>query len=445
MSDNIEPRVPRGMRDILPEQMIKRQYVMDLVRDVFEDFGFEPLQTPVLELQETLMGKYGPDAEKLIYFAQHARGSEELALRYDLSVPLCRVAAMYRQLRKPLKRYQIAPVWRAERPQKGRYREFYQCDVDIVGCESMLADAEIINVVYEALDRLGFGQYHVIMNNRKILTGLGQYAGVQEEKLGSLYRAIDKLGKIGLDGVKAEMQEGGIAPDVITRLLELLRVRDRGTRALGALRERLADYPIALQGIAEMKELTGYLEAVGIPEDNYEVDFSMVRGLEYYTGPIFETIVDEPKIGSITGGGRYDNLIGVFASESMPATGTSLGIERIIDVMDELDMFPPQIGQTTAQVLVTLFDQESTPASLAIATELRKAGINTELYFEPISLGKQIRHADRKGIPFVLIAGPDELAANQVTLRNMRASEQALVDRGQMVETVKAWLAKLVG
>jgi len=444
-SPKIQARVPRGMRDILPVKMIKRQYVMDLVRQVFESFGFEPLQTPVLELKETLMGKYGPEAEKLIYNARHARGKEELALRYDLSVPLCRVLAMHRDLRKPFRRYQMAPVWRAERPQKGRYREFYQCDVDIVGNEGMLADAEIINVIYVALKRLGFEQFRVVINNRKILTGLGQYAGVPNEQLGGLYRAIDKMDRIGPGGVKDELRANGLSDEVITRLLGLLQTEGADREVLTALGERLGDYPIATEGIAELEELVGYLEALMIPPECYQIDFAMVRGLEYYTGPIYETVVDEPRIGSITGGGRYDELIGIFTNQSYPATGTSLGIERIIDVMDELDMYPPTIGVTVTQALVTLFDEQSTAAALAIAAALREGGVNTELYYEPTSLGKQIRYAARKGVPFVVIAGPDELAEGKVTLRDLDLSKQVTVAREEMLSTLREWLARREG
>jgi histidyl-tRNA synthetase len=443
MAGKLQARVPRGMRDILPEKMIRRQYVMDVVRDVFETFGFEPLQTPVMELKETLMGKHGEEAEKLFYFAQHGRGGEELALRYDLTVPLARVAAMHRDLRKPFKRYQIAPLFRAERPQRGRYREFYQCDVDIVGCEGMLADAEIINVVYAVLRRLGFSAYRIQINNRKILVGIGQYAGVPDELLGGLYRPIDKLGKIGIKGVRAEMSENGIPDEVITKMIDLLSVEGSDAELLDDLGVRLADYPLAVEGVAELRELVGYLRALGIPDANYEIDFSMVRGLDYYTGPIFETVVDEPKIGSITGGGRYDKLIGLFAKESLPVTGTSLGLERLIDVMDELEMFPASIGATVTRVLVTQFDAGSVSSTLALASELRQAGLNTELFFEPTGLGKQLRYASRKGIPFVVIAGPDELEQGQVTLRDLARSEQLSVSRGSMVDTLQAWLAEI--
>ena len=349
----IKPRVPRGTRDILPQQMIPRQYVIDVIREVFEEFGFEPLQTPALELSEVLTGKYGPDAEKLIYQAGHVGGKEDISLRYDLSVPLCRVIAMYPQLPKPFKRYQIDPVWRAERPQKGRYRQFFQCDADTVGSESMLADAENVNLVYQVLTRLGFKQFEVNINDRKLITGIGQFAGVPTEQLGGLYRSIDKIDKIGLAGVRAELAENQIPEPVIEKLLTLLEVEGDAETVLNALSEQLGDFEVARDGIAELEELIGYLTTLDVPEEFYKVNVAMVRGLEYYTGPIYETVVEEPKIGSITGGGRYDELIGSFSKQGYPATGTSFGIERIIGVMEEFDMFPSTVGKTVTEVLVT--------------------------------------------------------------------------------------------
>ncbi len=491
------------MRDFLPQKMILRQYVMEVIRGVFEEFGFEPLQTPVVELEETLMGKYGPDAEQLIYNVGHKRGKENLSMRYDLSVPLSRVVAQYPDLIKPFKRYQIAPVWRAERPQKGRYREFYQCDADTVGSSSMLADAETLNVIYEILTRLGFKKFVMNTNNRKIITGIGQFAGVPDELLGGLYRSIDKLDKIGLEGVKAELRKTGLEdalsvlrenkvpaettadlvnalraadlaavestlrqagledfttsrvveqlaaldledtptiPDaVIERMLEFLQIDGNNQEILAQLREWLADYPDALEGVTELEEMVSYLEALGISEAYYPIVPSMVRGLQYYTGPIYETIVEEPKIGSITGGGRYDELIGLFTDRSYPATGTTIGIERIIDVMEELEMFPPEIGKTVTQVLVTKFSPEMVTESLKVARELREAGLNTELYFENKTLGKQIRYALRKEIPYVVIVGPDEAVAGQVTVRNLRLKQQETVSREKASARIKAW------
>ncbi|MDH4209254.1 MAG: histidine--tRNA ligase [Anaerolineae bacterium] len=439
MADKVEPRLPRGMRDILPQQMVLRQYVIDVIRDVFERFGYEPLSTPSVELHETLTGKYGPDAERMIYSVSRSGSKEMLALRYDLSVPLSRVVAMYPDLQKPFKRYQIAPVWRGERPGKGRYREFYQCDVDTVGTASMLADAELLQITYELLNRLGFPQFVMKMNNRKILTGVGQFAGVPGELLGGLYRSIDKLDKIGLEGVREELRTNDIPEAGTDRLLDLLQISGDDRSLLGELEGRLAEYPSALEGIGELSQILDYLDALAIPAERYQVDFSMVRGLDYYTGPIFETVVEEPRIGSISGGGRYDELIGMFTDRSYPATGTSFGIERIFDVMEELHMFPAEVGTTNTRVLVTVFDPAQIGDSLRASDCLRRAGLNTELYFENDPLGAQIRHALKRGIPYVIIVGPDEAEAGQVTIRNLPVNEQRTVDAAAMIDHLTDW------
>ena len=438
----IKPSVPRGMRDILPEQMIRRQYVIDVIRDVFEEFGFEPLQTPALELSEVLTGKYGPDAEKLIYQAGHAGGREDLSLRYDLSVPLCRVVAMHPQLPKPFKRYQIDPVWRAERPQKGRYRQFFQCDADTVGTESMLADAENVTLIYQVLTRLGFEQFEININDRKLITGIGQFAGVPDAQLGGLYRSIDKLDKIGLAGVRDELAANQIPEPVIEKLLPLLQIEGDTATVLNALSEQLGDSEVTREGIAELEELNGYLTTLGVPDEFYRINVSMVRGLEYYTGPIYETVVEEPKIGSITGGGRYDELIGSFSKQGYPATGTSFGIERIIDVMEEFDMFPAAIGKTVTQVLVTIFDAELTQESLKLATLLRQDGIRTEVYCRPARLSTQIKYADTKGIPYAVILGSDEVEAGTVAIRDLASREQQIVPREELVECIQGWINK---
>ena len=436
----IKPSVPRGMRDILPEQMIRRQYVIDVIRDVFEEFGFEPLQTPALELSEVLTGKYGPDAEKLIYQAGHAGGREDLSLRYDLSVPLCRVVAMHPQLPKPFKRYQIDPVWRAERPQKGRYRQFFQCDADTVGTESMLADAENVTLIYQVLTRLGFEQFKININDRKLITGIGQFAGVPDAQLGGLYRSIDKLDKIGLAGVRNELAENQIPEPVIEKLLPLLQIEGDPATVLNALSEQLSDSEVAREGITELEELNGYLTTLGVPDEFYRVNVSMVRGLEYYTGPIYETVVEEPKIGSITGGGRYDELIGSFSRQGYPATGTSFGIERIIDVMEEFDMFPAAVGKTVTQVLVTVFDAELVQESLKLATLLRQDGIRTEVYCRSTRLSTQIKYADTKGIPYAVILGSDEVEAGTVAIRDLASREQQVVPREKLVECIQEWI-----
>lgn len=538
MPEKVQPRLPAGMRDILPEQMIKRQYVLDTVRSVFEEYGFEPLQTPAIELSETLLGKYGEDAERLIFKSWYGdTPGGDLSLRYDLSVPLCRVVGMYPELPRPFKRYQMAPVWRADRPQKGRYREFYQCDVDIVGSDSMLADAEIVAVMVAVFKRLGFEDVTIAINNRKLLDGIGEFAGVPENLQAGLYRSIDKLDKIGLEGVRRELLMVGvpagisqpiqrvarlgiqgklplaelaknlaaaeeypfdakliarltgplqklieeaiaqnIAPgelqaataslvgalaleiraglgeaaevipeEVVDRLLDLLQLTGQPGEILAGLATRMEGIPRAEEGINELSSLFRYLAALGVPEDVVRLNFAMVRGLEYYTGPIFETTVEKPKaMPSITGGGRYDNLIGLFSPVSYPATGTSLGIERIIDVMDELDMFPEGLGSTTAQALVTLFSDNTVEASLGVAALLREAGVNTALYFDYSGgLRDQIGYASAKGIPFVIVIGPDEVEKGEVTIRKLgetaKDSEQRTVRRADLVKTLQGW------
>lgn len=439
MPERIAPRLPRGMRDILPEKMILRDYVMNAIRTVFEQFGFEPLHTPAVEMAETLMGKYGPDAERLIYDVRQRQGHEDLALRYDLSVPLSRVVAMNPDLLLPFKRYQIAPVWRAERPQKGRYREFYQCDADIVGSASMLADAEIITVIYTVLERLGFRRYTTRINNRKVLTGIGIYSGVEGEALGHLYRSIDKLDRIGMDGVRRELRDAGIAEDVIARMVDLLQIRGESAAIIPEMMRRLEGIPIAAEGLAELRDLVSYLDAMGVPPSAYQIDFSMVRGLDYYTGPIYETVVEEPKIGSITGGGRYDHLIEMFSERGYPATGTTIGIERIIDVMDELGMFPSSLRRTLVEVLVLQFDPGLLAETLRFAHSLREQGLRVELYFEAESVKKQLRYASRKGIPFAAILGPDEAAQGQVTIKNLDLGEQRTVPQSEAAAAIRGW------
>lgn len=437
----IKPRLPKGMRDFLPNEMLKREYVFGIVRDVFHLYGFEPLQTPVLELNETLMGKYGEDAEKLIFHAQHPGGKEELALRYDLTVPLARVVAQYEnEISLPFKRYQLSPVWRAERPQRGRYREFYQCDADIVGIASMAADAEIIGLVVTVLQRLGFKQFSVKINNRKLLAGIGHYSGVPGAQLGDLYRSVDKFDKIGVDGVRQELLERGIAPEVVSRMMELIQARQPGLEGLDSLEDVMGNIPTAADGIRELRELAGYLNDMNVPPANYAFDFTMVRGLGYYTGPIYETIITEPNLGSVTGGGRYDDLIGLFRKESLPTTGTSLGIERIIDLMDILGLYPDHISGTVVQVLVAVFNEETRPESTRLAAELRAQDIQTELFMQDRNLGKQFTYADKKHIPLVAILGPEEISQNCVRLKRLSDGQEVTVGRAQAATKVRELL-----
>lgn len=420
------PQILKGMRDFQPQRMILRHHVIDQVRSVFERFGFEPLQTPAVEYAETLKGKYGDEADKLIYDFQD-RGGRAVGLRYDLTVPLARVVSMYPELVKPFKRYQIAPVWRAERPQKGRYREFYQCDVDIVGGASMLADAEVLTVAYQALRQLGFTGFRVLLNNRKILQAVANQAQIPEDLSLAAWRAVDKWDKIGPEGVRSELEKAGLPPATIERLFLLLDLSGSPREILQTLRARLSNEPFGLEGTDELDEILTYLALGGVPEQFFRVDLHMVRGLDYYTGPIYEVVVDEPKIGTITAGGRYDHLVGLLGPVAYPAVGVSLGLERIIDVIDELGMAPPHLGATVTEVLVTVFDPELLPRSLAAAANLRAAGINTEVYLAGDKLGAQLKYASRKSIPLVVILGPDEVAANEAVFRDMRTGQQQRV------------------
>lgn len=439
----IQARTPKGFRDFLPATMLKREYVFGVVEEVFQRFGFEPLQTPVLELSETLMGKYGEDAENLIYSAQHGRGSKDaLSMRYDLTVPLARVVAQYpNEINLPFKRYQISPVWRGERPQRGRYREFYQCDADIVGVAGMSADAEILSLIVTALRQLGFQQFTVKINSRRLLTAIGQYSGVPDEQLPDLYRSVDKFDKIGADGVRDELLSRGINAEVSARMLDLIQVQEPGIANLDVLQAAMKHLPAAVEGLQELRDLAEQLDALSVPTDAYAFDFTMVRGLGYYTGPIFETVITEPNLGSISGGGRYDRLIGLFRKESLPTTGGSLGIERIIDLMDELNLYPAHIGGTVVEALVTVFDASSQLESARLAAELRQNSVNTELYMEDKPLGKQFQYADKKGVPVVAILGPEEVAQGLVKLKRLADGYETQVPR----EAVAGALRTILG
>lgn len=441
---NVKPRLPKGFRDFMPADMLKREYVFGVVRSVFELYGFEPLQTPVLELRETLYGKYGEDAENLIYDAQHARSEKDaLAMRYDLTVPLARVVAMNENdIKLPFKRYQIAPVWRGERPQRGRYREFYQCDVDIVGVASMSADAELMSVLVTALRRLGFPRFTVKINNRKLLTAMGIYSGVADAQLPDLYRSVDKFDKVGAEGVQKELEERGMATDVVARMIDLITVQHEGTASLDFLEGVMGHIPQGAEGIRELREMAQHMDALGVPMAYVAFDYTVVRGLGYYTGPIFETVITEPNIGSISGGGRYDNLIGIFRRESLPTTGVSLGIERIIDLMDEFNLYPAHVGDTVVQVLVTVFGDDTLAASTRLAALLRAGGVRTELYMDDAKykLGKQITHADKKRIPVVAILGVDEMAQGAVKLKRLSDGLEVVTAQDNALNAVQELL-----
>lgn len=418
--------------------MIKRNYVINIIKNTFEKFGFEPLETPSLELWSTLAGKSGEEGDRLTYrFID--RGKREVGLRYDLTVPLSRVIAMYPEIPKPFKRYQIQPVWRADKPQKGRFREFYQCDIDIIGSSSILADAEIIVVLYQILKELLFKNFKIQVNSRKVLSGIIEISGVRAESEPDVARAIDKFDKIGVDGVKDELISRDIPLKGIEKIMQILNISGNNNERLEKTSKLLQSSKTGSDGIREIKELLQFLKYFNIPEEVILFDLYLARGLDYYTGLIYETIIDEPRIGSITGGGRYDNLIGLFSGQSQPATGSSIGLERIFAVMDELSMFPENL-KTSVDVLITVFDQSCLPYSINIANILRNSGINCDLYSGQSKLRGQFGLANDKGIPFTIIAGPDEIEIGTANVKNMQTGEQETIQLDKLAGKIRKYL-----
>jgi histidyl-tRNA synthetase len=435
------------MRDFLPEDVRRRQYVIGVIADVYQKYAFEPLETPAVENLETLQGKYGEEGDRLIFkILKRGEGAEtgqaDLALRYDVTVPLARVVAEYRaKLPKFFKRYQIQPVWRADRPQKGRFREFFQCDVDAIGSTSMTVEAEILSAAADVLLKLGFKDFEIVVNHRKLLNAVLAHAGVPAELHGAALIIMDKADKIGVDGVRKELGQKGLAESVATALLEQLAGTPPANLAQWMNQQSAVLDDEGKAGIEDLRQIFALCQSTSAGP-HLALDRSLARGLSYYTGPIFEIRVAD-LAGSLGGGGRYDNLIGMFSGENIPATGISLGLERILVVMGERNMFPESVVSTPADVMVVQWFANRTNLYLAFATELREAGLRVELYPEsPIEDGKkvgdkQFKYASARGIPFVAVIGADELANGTVTVKNMKTGEQKSVPRA---ETVK-WLS----
>ncbi len=453
----------RGMRDFLPEDVRKREYVIGVVKEVYERYGFEPLETPAAENIETLMGKYGEEGNQLIFKilkrgVHEGTGEADLALRYDLTVPLARVVAEYRdKLPKFFKRYQIQPVWRADRPARGRFREFYQCDVDVLGSHSMIIEAEICAAASEVLQKLGFNDFCIRLNHRKVLTGILGMAGVALDQHESALIALDKLDKIGREGVQKEFATRGIDESAGERLLEFfselsslehaaeIAAEDNAQQAfskavLGRIVEFVKDNEQGARGVDELQSIMEFAAATGI-EGRIKIDPSLARGLSYYTGAIMEINVKD-LAGSLGGGGRYDNLVGMFLGQEVPACGFSLGLERILVVMNERNMFPAWLGSSPADVMVTIWNKESVTESMKLAQELRATGLRVDLYPEADKLGKQFKYASSLGIPFVAVLGEDEQAKGLVALKNMESGEQRSVERGELGTLVKELLTQ---
>lgn len=459
----------RGMRDFLPLDVRRREYVIRLIKEVYERYGFEPLETPAVENIETLMGKYGEEGNQLIFKilkrGEHEKtGEADLALRYDLTVPLARVVAEYRAtLPKFFKRYQIQAVWRADRPARGRFREFYQCDVDALGSRSMIVEAELCAAASEALTKLGFNNFTIRLNHRQVLAGVLDAAGIPADKHADALVALDKLDKIRREGVEKEFAARGLTEEAGDKLLnffadlselehaaQLAPIDERnelgaGTATealnaatLGRLIEFIGDHEAGAKGCDELRSVIEFATANGTGP-RIKIDPSLARGLSYYTGAIMEISVPD-LAGSLGGGGRYDNLVGMFSGQDVPACGFSLGLERIIVVMTEREMFPASLINAPADVMVTVWNEESVTDSIALSMELRGAGLRVDLYPEADKLGKQFKYASSREIPFVAIIGADERERGEVSLKDMKTGEQQTLRRDTVAATIRETL-----
>jgi histidyl-tRNA synthetase len=451
------------MRDFLPADVRRRQYVIDVIKDVYERYGFEPLETPAVENIETLLGKYGEEGNQLIFKilkrGEHEKtGEADLALRYDLTVPLARVVAQYKnELPKFFKRYQIQPVWRADRPARGRFREFYQCDVDVLGSRSMVAEAEICSAASDVLTTLGFNDFTIRMNHRSVLTGLLEQAGVVRDKHADALIALDKMDKAGPQGVARELNERGIVDESAVKLMRFFEGVGGAERAsnlldldggeirtafnadiLGRLVEFIGTNETGAKGVDDLRQILQFCRAAGVAE-RIRLDPTLARGLAYYTGAIMEINVKD-LTGSLGGGGRYDSLVGMFAGQDVPACGFSLGLERIIVVMAEREMFPTELVATSADIMVSVWDGESIVDSITLANELRRAGLRVDLYPEADKVGKQFKYASEHGIPFVSVVGDDEKARGEVAIKDLRTGEQRSVKREAVADAVRSAL-----
>lgn len=436
----VKPRILRGFRDHLPEDMLPRAHMFGVLERVFRAYGFLPLMTPALEYSEVLLGKYGDEGDSLLYRFDD-NGGRDVALRYDLTVPLARVVAQYPELQLPFRRYQIAPVWRAEKPARGRFREFTQCDGDIVGSPDLVADAEVIQMGADMLRSLGVHSFRIRLNNRKVLRGLMETVDVEPGAAElAVLRTIDKLPKIGEEDTRRLLEnENGLDTKRVERIFDFLTIAGGTTEILDRLDGFFAEVGAGQSGAAELREVLGLLEAAGLGE-LATVDLSIARGLNYYTGTIYETFLEDlPGFGAVMSGGRYDGLIGTFTRESVPAVGISLGIDRLVAGLRELDLVPA--GESTAVVLVTVFDRASLPHAIGIARRIRDEGTPCELYPQVAKLRKQLRYAERSGKRFVVIAGPDEVASGAVQLKDLASRTQDEVALAEIGALLKQRLA----
>lgn len=446
-----KPSIPKGTRDFTPKEMANRNYIFNTIKEVFQRYGFQQIETPAMENLSTLMGKYGEEGDKLLFkilnsgdFISGATDAElsernsskltgkfsEKGLRYDLTVPFARFVVQNRdKITFPFKRYQIQPVWRADRPQKGRYREFYQCDVDVVGSDSLLNELELIQIVDEVYRKLNI-RVIIKINNRKILSGIAEIIG-ETDKITDITVAIDKMDKIGLEKVNEEIASRGISQEAIDKLQPILKLSGSNAQKLNQLKNVLSVSETGLKGVSELETIFSLCESVQI-QTSIELDLTLARGLNYYTGAIFEVKAADVEIGSITGGGRYDNLTGVFGMEGVSGVGISFGADRIYDVLNQLNLYPETSPEQT-KILFACFGEAEIAYSLPWLQKLRSAGINAEIYPEPAKMKKQMGYADNKNIPFVAIVGENEMNTATVMLKNMNSGEQLAVDLNQLL------------
>ena len=446
-----KPCIPKGTRDFSPTEMAKRNYIFDTIRSVYHLYGFQQIETPAMEMLSTLMGKYDEEGDKLLFKIQNSgdyfsgltdeellsRNATRLAckfcekgLRYDLTVPFARYVVMHRdELTFPFKRYQIQPVWRADRPQKGRYREFYQCDADVVGSDSLLNEVELMQIVDTVFSRFGI-RVCIKINNRKILTGMAEIIG-EADKIVDITVAIDKLDKIGLDNVNAELRDKGISEEAIAKLQPIILLNGTNTDKLATLRQVLATSETGLKGVEETAFILNTLESLGL-KNEVELDLTLARGLNYYTGAIFEVKALDVQIGSITGGGRYDNLTGVFGMPGLSGVGISFGADRIFDVLNQLDLYPKEAVKGT-QLLFINFGEQEAAFSMQVLSKVRAAGIRAELYPDCCKMKKQMSYANAKKVPYVALVGDNELSEGKVTLKDMNTGEQHLLTPEEVI------------
>ena len=449
-----KPSIPKGTRDFSPIEMAKRNYIFDTIKEVYALYGFEQIETPAMETLHTLMGKYGEEGDKLLFKVLNSgdymnkvtdgewqeRNPLKLAtklcekgLRYDLTVPFARYVVMHREeLQLPFKRYQIQPVWRADRPQKGRYREFYQCDADVVGSDSLLNEVELMQIIDTVFTKFGI-RVQIKINNRKILTGIAEVIG-EADKIVDITVAIDKLDKIGIDNVNAELSANGISDEAIAKLQPIISLSGTNEQKLDTIAEVLASSETGMKGVEETRFILQTLEKAGL-NNEMQLDLTLARGLNYYTGAIFEVKALDTPMGSITGGGRYDNLTGIFGMPGLSGVGISFGADRIYDVLNTLDLYPKEAVHAT-QVLFINFGEKETAFCIPLVAQLRKAGIRTEIYPDAVKMKKQMSYANAKQIPFVALVGENEMNTGKVTLKNMTTGEQSQVDVNELIEKV---------